>query len=132
MSYFGSPVSQARKPFAEILPDGRKRLTRWVRATTTGTIPVELGGMGYTVASADPWPTAETPAGWTGLLLTYIQMDDDARGFPQGTQDHQPLIRLIYEEISPTAETQVGEPTIVVNQYSYKEVTYEWVQFSSN
>jgi len=84
MSYFGAPTAQARKPFAEILPDGRKRLTRWIRVTTTGTIPIELGGTGFTVNTLDPWPTAETPTGWTALRLTYIQMDDDARGFPQG------------------------------------------------
>lgn len=132
MSFLGGPVSQSRKPFAEILPDGRKRLTRWIKATTTGTLPIELGGTGFTVASADPWPTVGTPTGWTGLLLTYIQMDDDMKGFPQGAADNQPLVRLIYEQISATAETLVGNPTVVKNQYGYLEVTYEWVQFSSN
>jgi hypothetical protein len=131
MSFFGGPVNQARKPFSEILPDGRKRLTRWIKPTTTGTLPVELGGSGYTAGTVDPWPSGETPTGWDGLRLTYIQMDDDAKGFPQDLADHHPLIRLIYEQIDSTAETQVGDPDITFDQDGNINVEFNYVQFSA-
>lgn len=127
MSFLAFPPNQARPPFAEVLPDGRKRITQWFRATTIGTFPPEID---YAVNSIHPW--GQAPTGWDALRLTYKQMDDDARGFPQGGDDGQALVRLIWEEISETAETQVGNPTVVENQYGYLEVTYEWVQFSSN
>ena len=132
MSYIGGPVNQARKPFMEILPDGRHRITRWIKATTTGTIPIELGGTGYTVNSVDPWPSGETPTGWTGLRLTYIQMDDDARGYPQGAADHQPLVRLIYEEISQTSITRVGANVFTQLPDGRDQVVQDWVMFSTS
>lgn len=127
MSFLGSPPNQARKPFAEILPDGRKRLTRWFRTTTSGEIPAELD---YAVNSADKWTDA--PTGWTGLRLTYKQLDDDARGFPQAGADHQPLVRLIYEEISQTSLTRVGANVFTQLPDGRDQVVQEWVMFSTS
>jgi hypothetical protein len=124
MSFLGWSPDQAKKPDAVVLPDGRKRLTRYFQTTTTGQIPPALD---LAPGTADYWTDA--PTGWTGLLLTYKKFVDDLA--PKG-QDTRPILSLIYEQISATAETPVGNPTVVVNQYGYLEVTYEWVQFSTN
>ncbi len=124
MSFLGGPPDQAKKPFADVLPDGRKRLTRYFQVTTTGEVPP---GLDLAPGTADAWTSA--PTGWTGLLLTYKKFEDE---MAQKGADTRPILQLIYEQISATAETPVGNPTVVENQYGYLEVTYEWVQFSSN
>lgn len=42
-----------------------------------------------------------------------------------------PILTRVFEQIDESAETLVGESVTVVNQYSYKEVTFEWIQFSA-
>lgn len=124
MSFLTYPFAQAKKPFAEVLPDQRKRLTRYFQVTATNLIPP---GLDDSPGTADDWPDA--PTGWTGLLLTYKKFEDE---LAQKGADTRPILTLIFEQISATAETPVGEPTMVVNQYGYQEATFEWVQFSSN
>lgn len=132
MSFLGSPVSQARKPFAEVLPDGRKRLTRFFKINqTSSNVPVELD---YPVKTPDPWDASPdgAPVGWTGLLLTYKQMRDSERGFPQGAQDDKPICQLIFEQISATAETQTfGTPQTQLPD-GRKQVEFTYVMFSSS
>ena len=101
MSFLGSPPNQARKPFAEVLPDGRKRITRYFKVQTTGVVPPELN---YAPGTADAWSASPdgAPTGWTGLLLTYKKFKDSERGFPQGGEDDKPICELIFEQISAT------------------------------
>lgn len=128
MPFLQTRPAEARTPEVEVLPDQRKRLTRFFRLTQTGEIPY---GLTTTPGTADPWPET-APTGFTGLLLTYKKLSDNTPVNLHGGKDPEPWVELTYEQISPTAETPVGNPTVVVNQYGYLEVTYEWVQFSSN
>lgn len=123
MSFLGWTASQAKKPLADVLPDGRKRLTRYFQVNTTGEIPPWLD---YAPGTADYWTDA--PSGWTGLLLTYKKFEDDLA--PKGS-DTRPILTLIFEQIAASGETQVGEPDITYDQYNNKIVTIRWVQFSS-
>lgn len=123
MSFLGFGPDQAKKPLADVLPDGRKRLTRYFQVTTTGQIPPWLD---LPPATADYWTDA--PTGWTGLLLTYKKFEDDLA--PKGS-DTRPILTLIFEQIAASGETQVGEPDITYDQYNNKIVTIRWVQFSS-
>lgn len=129
MSFLSFPPNQARKPLAIVLPDGRKQLTQWFKATTTGEFPQELVGAAYAVNSSHPW--ADAPTGWTGLRLTYKQMDDST-GFPPGGQDSQPLVRLIYEQISQTGETQTGGVPLTQIPDARKQAVYTYVMFSTS
>lgn len=128
MSFLASPVSQARKPFAEVLPDGRKRLTRYFKVNqTSSNVPVELD---YPVKTADPWTDA--PTGWTGLLLTYKRMPDEQRGFPQGAEDSKPVCELVFEQISSTGETQTGGTPQTQLSDGRSQVEFTYVMFSSS
>lgn len=106
MSFLGGPVNQARKPFAEVLPDGRKRITRYFRTNNTGTIPAELQ---FTPGTPDPWSasTDGAPTGWTGLYSTYVQMRESERGFPAENEDSKPIVECVFEQIAITGETFV-------------------------
>ncbi len=123
MSFLGGPPDQAKKPLADVLPDGRKRLTRYFQLTATGGVPPRLD---LAPGTADEWTDA--PTGWTGLLLTYKKLEDDLA--PKGN-DTRPILTLIFEQIAATGETQVGDPDITFDQYNNKIVTLRWVQFSS-
>lgn len=108
MSFLAWTPAQARKPFAEVLPDGRKRLTRYFKVgQTSSNVPPELD---YPVGTHDPWPEADTPTGWTGLYLTYKQMRESERGFPGGPEDSKPICQIIFEQIALSGETTVGAP----------------------
>jgi len=128
MSFLGNPPSQARKPFAEVLPDGRKRYTRYFKVQATGVVPPELD---YAVASVDPWK-ADAPAGWDACLLTYKQFRDSERGFPQGGEDDKPICQLVYEEIAATGETTTGGDDELQPDNGLWRVTKTAVQFSLN
>lgn len=128
MPFLQTRPAEARTPEVLVLPDQRKRLIRYFRLTQTGEIPY---GLTTLPGTADPWPET-APTGFTGLLLTYKKLSDNTVVNLHGGKDIEPWVELTYEQISPTAETPVGNPTVVMNQYGYLEVTYEWVQFSSN
>ncbi len=123
MSFLGWTQAQAKKPFADVLPDGRKRLTRYFQVSTTGEIPPSLN---LPPGTADDWTDA--PTGWTGLLLTYKKFEDD---LGKKGEDTRPILQLIYEQIAATGETMVGDPNIAYDQYNNKIVTVYYVQFSS-
>jgi hypothetical protein len=123
MSFLAYPFSQAKKPFAEVLPDQRKRLTRYFQVPTTAFIPPGLDDAPGTV---DDWPDA--PSGWTGLRLTYKKFEDE---LAQKGADTRPILQLIYEEIPENERVEVGEPTRAVTQYGFTEYTVRYVQFSN-
>lgn len=127
---FLSLTQQARKPFAEVLPDGRKRLTRFFRPNqTSSNIPVELD---YPVATPDPWSSSTdgAPTGWTGLLLTYKQMRESERGFPAPNEDSKPICEIQFEQIAATGETAVGGDDITTLTDGRAQSVNDWVQFS--
>ena len=131
MSFLGYGQDQARKPLAEVLPDGRKRLTRFFKVSTTGTIPAYLD---LPVKTADPWSngTDGAPTGWTGLLLTYITLKDSERGFPDGQQDDKPIVQIVFEQIYPTGETSTGGTPLTQLPDGRHEVVLTSVMFSSS
>jgi len=125
MSFFGGPPQQVKKPFAEVLPDQRKRLTRYFLVTTTGQVPPELD---FVPGTVDSWPQDQTPSGWTGLYLTYKKFEDSENA---PGKDTRPILQLIYEQIALTGETQVGDPGVTYDQDGNLNVEIDWVQFSS-
>ncbi len=128
MSFLGFPLSQARKPLAEVLPDGRKRLTRFFKVNQTASnVPVEID---YPVKTADPG--TDTPTGWTGLLLTYKKMRESERGFPDGIQDSKPICELVFEQISPTGETETGGAPFTQLPDGRHQVIFTYVMFSTS
>jgi hypothetical protein len=123
MSFLAYPFAQAKKPFAEVLPDQRKRLTRYFQVSTTALIPE---GLDDAPGTADDWPNA--PTGWTGLLLTYKKFEDS---IADKGADTRPILQLIYEQINATTETQVGDPNVTYDQDGNLNVEINWVQFST-
>lgn len=91
---------ESRAAETEVLPDGRKRLTRFLETTTTAKVPEELG-----FAYGDVDTFANAPSGWAGLRLTGKKLTDE---LPVKGKDSRPVIVLIYEQIDASAETQVG------------------------
>lgn len=117
--------AESRVPETEVLRDGRKRLTRFFEAGPGRSIPAELN---LAVATEDFFDTA--PEGWAGLLLTDKKLTDE---LPQkGVKDSRPIVQLIFEQISPTAETQVGGRT--ERKLADGRVGYElnYLQYSTN
>lgn len=125
MPFFALP-QEAKAPLAEVLPDGRKRLTRYFQVTTLGVVPPELN---YAVKTADPWPAAQTPTGWTGLLLTYKRFEDQ---MAQRGADTRPIVELVFEQISSTGETQTGGVPLTQLPDGRKQAVYTYVMFSSS
>lgn len=131
MSFLGYGPDQARKPLAEVLPDGRKRVTRYFKISTTGVLPAYLN---YPVKTPDPWSagTDGAPAGWTGLLLTYTTFKDSERGFPQGGEDDKPIVQLAFEQISPTGETETGGAPYTQLPDGRSQSVFSYVMFSTS
>lgn len=124
MSFLGGPPDQAKKPFADVLPDGRKRLTRYFQVATTGEVPPRLN---LPPKTADEWTDA--PTGWTGLLLTYKQFEDQLN---QPGSDTRPILQLIFEQISSTAETQTGGTPQTQLPDGRDQVEFTYVMFSTS
>jgi hypothetical protein len=124
MSFLAYPFSQLKKPFAEVLPDGRKRLTRFFQVTATNLIPQ---GLDDAPGTLDDWPQDQTPTGWTGLRLTYKKFEDSTAD--KGA-DTRPILQLIFEEIPENDRVMEGDPAVSVNQYGFTEVVITYVQFS--
>jgi len=115
---------EARAPDADVLPDGRKRLTRYLKVNSRLVVPAELG---LPVGSADLFPNA--PTGWTGLYLTYYRMTDQ---MPPGGKDSQPVLVLTFEQISATGETQLGGPVERVLEDGRIGYDLTYLEFSTN
>ena len=110
-------------PETLVLPDDRKRLTRFFILAQRGVLPPDLDL---------PWGTADfetsPPSGWEGLRLIARQMTDE---IPPGTKDSHPIVMMIYEQIHETNETVVGGPITVQLEDGRTAVTDESVQFST-
>lgn len=115
---------ECRAPETEILPDGRKRLTRFFKVTHKSKIPADLD---------DPFGTVDagtTPeAGWTGLRLTAKKVTDEVG---PDSADTQPLLLLTYEQIHATDETAVGEAAITRLEDGRSAFVLEWLQFAKD
>jgi hypothetical protein len=116
--------AQNRSPKVEILPDQRLRVTRLYDVLNfVGKTPAEI--------MADvklPWATADIK--YANCLL--IKQDLDGQEGDSKTPCAEPpkLIR-VYEQISPTAETAVGNPSVEIGDTSgLTVITQEYLQFS--
>lgn len=104
MPFLQTRPAEARTPEVEVLPDGRMRVTRFFRLTTTGEIPY---GLTTAPGTADPWPET-APSGFTGLFLTYKKLSDESVRYLNGGKDPIPWVELTYEQIAVTGETSTG------------------------
>jgi hypothetical protein len=74
------------------------------------------------------WGTAD--ADYTDCRLIKQNISGQTGPYRKPVDEPPQLVR-VYEEISATAETQVGEPGITFDQYDNKIVTINWIQFSA-
>lgn len=89
---------------SEVLPDGRKRITRYLEVASMDAIPDELDVAYGTLDEGD----SQAAAGWTGCRLIGKKLTDDV---PLPGKDPRPMLTLVYEQIDATAETPVGGTT---------------------
>ncbi len=117
-----SQAIEVRPAKAEILPDERKRLTRFVSWKQNSELPLQLT---YSYGDADVFTSP--PTGWEGLRLIDAQSDYSLSNNGAG---NDPVVRLTYEQISNTGLTQVGgtETTVLEDGRVSKTLTY--IQFS--
>lgn len=113
---------ETRAPETEVLPDGRKRLTRFFEVTHKSKIPIELD-IPYGTLDVGVTPVA----GWNGLRLTGKKITDN---LGQPGDDTRPMLLLTFEEIAETAETPVGEPKVSQVEDGGTVYEIEWLQFS--
>lgn len=113
-----------RAPRVEILPDLRRRITRVYDVLNfVSKTPAEL------VAELEiAWGTADITYTDCLLIKQDVEMQDGA--FENPCKDPPKLTR-VYEQISPTDETQVGNPAITYDQDNILEVGIDWLQFST-
>jgi hypothetical protein len=123
-SFFRRDASEARSPKAEVLPDSRKRLTRFFKFSHTSKIEPLLA-----LNWGDLDPSGTGPTGWTGLRLTNRSVDDS---LPAPGRDSDPVLVLVYEQISATAETQVGSVETRKLEDGRTAKIFRFVQFSAN
>lgn len=114
-----------RSPLAEFLPDSRLRITRTY--DVLHDIPMDPAKLIALVWLA--WGTADED--FPGCRLIHQDVQAQGKEFPDDSTKPPYLVR-VYEEISATLETLVGNPDVTVTQYNLKEVTIHWIQFSSN
>lgn len=115
--------SEARVPETLVLPDDRKRLTRFFILAQRGVLPPDLDL---------PWGTADfepnPPTGWAGLRLIARQMTDE---IPPGKADSRPIVMMVFEQIDASAETPVGGPTTTQLEDGREAIVDESIQFST-
>lgn len=114
---------EIRIPEAIVLPDGRKRLTRYWRLSHTGTLPPQINLA---------WGTLDkgtAPAGWTGLRLTNRKIYDTHRFIKD--DDKHGIIELVYEQIDESGETRVGEDDTTFLEDGRKAIVQEYLQFTT-
>lgn len=111
---------------SEVLPDGRRRITRFVGVANKDRIPPELDLEYATLDEGD----GQAEDDWKGLRLTNKKLTDDVP--PPGGKDSRPMLQLIYEQIDETEETPVGGTTERVLEDGRKAFELNYVQFSIN
>jgi len=123
MPFLISQAIEVRPAKAEILPDERKRLTRFVSWKQNSELPLQLT---YSYGDVDVF--ANPPTGWDGLRLIDAQSDYSLSNNGAG---NDPIIRLTYEQISATGETQVGGTETTVLEDGRVSKTLTFIQFSN-
>lgn len=123
MPFLISQAQEVRPAKAEILPDERKRLTRFVSWKQNSELPLQLT---YNYGDADVF--TNPPTGWSGLRLIDAQSDYSLSNNGAG---NDPIIRLTYEQISDTGETQVGGTETTVLEDGRVSRTLTYIQFSN-
>lgn len=121
--FLGTQLKELRAPEALVLPDERKRLTRFFGVAHSGVLPAELA---VTWGTVDPFP--DPPSGWSGLRLTARQLTDE---IPPGGRDRRPVVMMVYEQIAESAETEVGGPTTTQLEDGREALVEEAIQFST-
>ncbi len=122
MSFFHKGQGDQRAPEAEVLPDGRKRLTCFKLVASLAAIAPQLADEYGALHPSD----SEAPTGWTGLRLVDRRVTDDAA--PAG-RDTRPVRVLVYEQIPATDEIQVGGNTQIQLEDGRTAIEANFLQF---
>lgn len=114
---------RGRAPTVTLLPDDRERVTR-VYDVLNNLVknPTDILASVWLA-----WGTTDETFTSCRLIQQFVTGQPET--FPDGSK-RPPVLTRVYEELSATAETQVGEPTVTVNQYGYREVEYNYLQLS--
>jgi hypothetical protein len=100
-SFLNSQYHEVRPARAEKLPDGRKRLTRFVSFKQNSEFPAEMGGtVATSTDAASNW--SSPPSGWSDLYLISAQTDTSLS--PNGSGNN-PVTILTYETAGTIAQT---------------------------
>lgn len=113
-----------RAPKVERLPDYRQRAT-YVYDIQNQIVkdPAKI--------LADAWlPWGTAAAAYPNLRLVHQDVTGQLEGPTEEPEAKVAQLIRVYEEIPATAEVQVGNPAVTVNQYGYKEVAIDYLQFS--
>ena len=116
---------ECRTPETEVLPDGRKRLTRFFLVPSTAEIPTQAT---LPFGTIDDFPQGQLAGPWQGLRLTGIKITDD---IPPRGQNNRPVLQLIYEQIDATGETQVGNADVTHTDDGRITKVLQYLQFST-
>lgn len=116
---------ESRAPETEVLPDSRKRLTRFFEVASKSEIPAELN---FSWGDLDAFPQANLASEWQGLRLTNRKLTDNLEG---PGFDSRPILQLIYEQIDESAETQVGEAEIDHLDDGRVSIVLNYLQFTT-
>lgn len=100
-SFLNSQYREVRPARAESLPDGRKRLTRFVSFKQNSEFPAELSqAIAVDTDATENW--SSPPSGWENLYLISAQTDTSLS--PNGSGNN-PVIILTYESAGTIAQT---------------------------
>ena len=100
MSYLIQQGVEIRVARAELLADGRKRLTRFLAFPQNSTFPPQLS---YAYGDLDPF-NGTFPTGWDDLRLVKVEADNSPANNGAG---NDPVVQVTYEE--PGTVTQRDE-----------------------
>jgi len=111
-----------RSPEVDYLPDLRIRVTRvYDVINSVGKTPLTAG-----TAMFLPWGTADVQ--WTQALLIKQDLGGQTE---EAEQDKKPArLTRVYEQLSRTTETQVGDPEINIGQDGLYTIVLNYIQYS--
>ncbi len=116
---------QNRSPRVDRLPDQRLRVT--TLADVLNNVPKTPAG----IAAAGLWLNWGTAHDtFTNCLLIKQDISGQEGPFRKPVEEPPQLVR-VFEELSPTDETQVGNPGYDIDQYDNTIVTIDWLQLST-
>jgi hypothetical protein len=135
---YKAPDLRNRAPKVETLPDLRQRITRVYdilgevpKFQTAGT--TQPGVSAYTLpwGSADSVPPSEGSSYSNCLLIKQtIEGQFELNGPGDNPNTIFPTLTRVYEQISATGETKVGDDDTTIDQDGLVEVTQHFLQFS--